>query len=217
MFNLMRPWFYISTECQADLWPFIQGHYLNIFFSEITGLFDRLIRLFRSLDQNGCSPNIWENKICFIISCSWPWPIWTLLKRSGERFRTFRSSSLVNHWMYFDLDTLLGGGKEYIGFRWLWPYFQGHTGTLECLKLGFRAFLLNQGMDFDQTCIDDLIFKFTRALWNVQNRVYVCYLLYQWMYFNQSCLDIVGSRGRVDEILVTLALFSRSYRHFEMS
>ena len=44
----------------ADLWPFIQGHsfglphtYLNIFFSEITGLFDGLfIRLLRSLDQN---------------------------------------------------------------------------------------------------------------------------------------------------------------------
>ena len=31
--------------------------YLNIFFSEITGLFDGLfIRVFRSLDQNGCNP-----------------------------------------------------------------------------------------------------------------------------------------------------------------
>ena len=57
----MRRWFYISTKCLADLWPFIQGHsfglphtYINIFFSEITGLFDGLfIRLFRSLDQNG--------------------------------------------------------------------------------------------------------------------------------------------------------------------
>ena len=52
--------------CQADLWPFIQGHlfglphtYLHISFTEITGLFDGLfIRLFRSLDQNGCNPNM---------------------------------------------------------------------------------------------------------------------------------------------------------------
>ena len=29
-----------------------------------------------------------------IISCSWLWPILTLLRRSGERLRTFRSSSL---------------------------------------------------------------------------------------------------------------------------
>ena len=25
MFNLMRPWLYISTKCQADLLPFIQA------------------------------------------------------------------------------------------------------------------------------------------------------------------------------------------------
>ena len=88
---------YLSTKCQADLWPFIQGHsfglphtYLNIFFSEITGLFDGLfIRLLRSLDQNVYG----KNKICSIISCRWPWPILTLLWRSGERLRTFRSSS----------------------------------------------------------------------------------------------------------------------------
>ena len=43
--------------------------------------------------QNGCNPHIWLNKIYFIISCIWPWPILTLLKRSGERLRTFRSSS----------------------------------------------------------------------------------------------------------------------------
>ena len=83
------------------MWPFIQGRsfnglphtYLNIFFSEITGLFDGLfIRLFRSLDQNVYG----KNKICSIISCySWPWPILTLLRRSGERLRTFRSSSLT--------------------------------------------------------------------------------------------------------------------------
>ena len=88
----------LSTKCQADLWPFIQGHsfglphtYLNICFSEITGLFDWL---FKSLDQNVCNPHIWWNIICSIISCSWPWPILTLLRRSGERLRTFRSSSL---------------------------------------------------------------------------------------------------------------------------
>ena len=45
---------HISTKCQADLWPFIQGHsfglshtYLNIFSLEITRLFDVvLIRFF---------------------------------------------------------------------------------------------------------------------------------------------------------------------------
>ena len=67
--------------------------YLNIFFSEITRLFDGLfIRLFRSLDQNVYG----KNKICSIISCSWPWPILTLLRRSGERLRTFRSSSFFS-------------------------------------------------------------------------------------------------------------------------
>ena len=64
----------VSTKCQADPCPFIQGHsfglphtYLNISFSEITGLFDGLfIRLFRSLDQNVYG----KNKICSIKSCS---------------------------------------------------------------------------------------------------------------------------------------------------
>ena len=36
-----------------------------------------------------------KTKYLFIISCSWPWPILTLLRRSGERLRTFRSSSLL--------------------------------------------------------------------------------------------------------------------------
>ena len=85
MINLGRPWptlwqgqiwflmhlfgknLVLSTKCQADLWPFIQCHsfglphtYLNICFSEITGLFDGLfIRLFKSHDQNVCNPHIW--------------------------------------------------------------------------------------------------------------------------------------------------------------
>ena len=62
---IMRQWFYISTKCQADMWPFIQGHsfglphtYLNIFFSEITGLFVGVsLDCFRSLDQNGRNPH----------------------------------------------------------------------------------------------------------------------------------------------------------------
>ena len=60
--------------------------------------------LFRLLDQNGCNPHIWYNKICFIISCSWPWPVLELLRRSGERLRTFRSSSLN---IYFSIITQL--------------------------------------------------------------------------------------------------------------
>ena len=79
------------------IWTATHLTYLNI-VPEITGLFDELfIRLCRSLDQNGCNPHIWLNKICSIISCSWPWPILTLLRRSGERLRTFRSSSLKNY------------------------------------------------------------------------------------------------------------------------
>ena len=63
------------------------------FFSEITGLFDGLfIRLLRSLDQNVYG----KNKICSIIGCSWPWPIFTLSRRSGEHLRTFRSSSFID-------------------------------------------------------------------------------------------------------------------------
>ena len=68
---LYKYWFYISTECQADLWPFIQGHsfglphddkYLNIFFSEITWLYKLKFHMeysfdcSRSFDQNGCNP-----------------------------------------------------------------------------------------------------------------------------------------------------------------
>ena len=34
-----------------------------------------------------------KNKICSIISCSWPWPILTLLRRSAERLRTSRPSN----------------------------------------------------------------------------------------------------------------------------
>ena len=57
----------LSIKSQADLWPFIQGHsfglphtYLNIRFSEITGLFDGLFIIsFKSLDQNVCNPHIW--------------------------------------------------------------------------------------------------------------------------------------------------------------
>ena len=64
MFNLMRPWFYMGTKCQADLWHFIQGHsfalphtYLNIFFTEITGLFDRLfIRFLGHLTKMAAAP-----------------------------------------------------------------------------------------------------------------------------------------------------------------
>ena len=64
--------FYISIVCQADMWHFIQGHlfglphtYLNIFFSEITWLFELKFIMeysldcLRSLDQNGGRhPNI---------------------------------------------------------------------------------------------------------------------------------------------------------------
>ena len=82
-----------------------------------------------------------------------------------------------------------------------------------CFRCGSRRpsrsfftirYLLNQLMDFDQTCKDiflgggtswldfgdlDLIFKVTPALWNVQNRVSVRYLLNQLMDFDQTCID----------------------------
>ena len=62
-------------------------------YSEITGLFDGVfIKLFRSLNQNGRSPH--KTKYVHYIRRSWSWPFLTLLRRSGERFRTVRSSSL---------------------------------------------------------------------------------------------------------------------------
>ena len=61
----------LSTKSQADLWPFIPGHsfglphtYLNICFSEITGLFDGLfIRLFKG------KRNKWKNVNCICSRC----------------------------------------------------------------------------------------------------------------------------------------------------
>ena len=66
-------------------------------------------------------------------------------------------------------------------------------------------YLLNQGMDFDQTYIDTLLgggeelirswwpwhnfLKVTLALWNVQNRVSMRYILNQLMDFDQTCIE----------------------------
>ena len=96
----MRPWFYFKYQLSS--WPatfyprpliWKATDLSKHLFWEIIGLFVGLfIRLFRSLDQNGCNHNIWLNKICFIISCSWPLPILTLLRRSGGCLRTFRFS-----------------------------------------------------------------------------------------------------------------------------
>ena len=104
MFNLIRQWFYICTKCQADLWPFIQCHsfglphtYQNIGFSEITGLFDGLfIGLFKVTWQKWLLPPYMVKQEMFYYKLCWPWPILTLLMRSGERLRTFRSSSLMS-------------------------------------------------------------------------------------------------------------------------
>ena len=61
-------------------------------------------------------------------------------------------------------------------------------------------------MDFDQTCIDslmgggesrsdfgdlDLIFKVTLALLNFLNRDSLCYLMNQWMDFDQTCIELL--------------------------
>ena len=82
MLDLMTHCFYISTKGQADLSPkatnFGLPHtYLNIFFSEIIGLFELKFHIiaysvykqysynicFRSLDQNGHHAHIWSNNI----------------------------------------------------------------------------------------------------------------------------------------------------------
>ena len=47
------------------------------------------------LTKMSAIPIYGKTKICSIISCSWPWPFVTLLRRSGERLRTFRSSSYL--------------------------------------------------------------------------------------------------------------------------
>ena len=40
-----------------------------------------------------------------------------------------------------------------------------------------------------------LIFKVTSALWNVRNRVSVCYFLNQWIDFDQTCIDTLLGGG----------------------
>ena len=107
----------------------------------------------------------------------------------------------------------MGGGETLNRFWWLWHDFQGHTGTLKCLKKGFCAlssepvdgFLPNllsyvphilsyiphcwqkgkSWLDFGDL---GLIFKVTLALWNVQNIVSVRYLN-QWVDFDQTSID----------------------------
>ena len=78
----MRPQFYISTKCQADLWPFIQGHsfglphtYLNIFSSEITGLFDGN---WKTIDQLNLNILLfcWQRFECQNLGC---FKFWTFI------------------------------------------------------------------------------------------------------------------------------------------
>ena len=74
---------------------------------------------------------------------------------------------LLNQLVDFDQTwtvTLVGRGKEVIRFWWLWPHFQGHTSTsnYQFRRRQPRNFfsalcLLNQWMDFDQTCTDTLL------------------------------------------------------------
>ena len=144
MFRLMRPWFYISAKCQAELWHCIEGQsfrlphtYLNIFFSEITWLFELNIYIehslncFRSLKKNdhplymvkqffsiikvrkkaniriryNQAPHLTQDTTWsigintikhHIQNLTWPWPILPLLRKLGERVRTFWPSSFKN-------------------------------------------------------------------------------------------------------------------------
>ena len=112
---------------------------------------------------------------------------------------------------------IVGKGEHMIKIWWLWPYFQGHSGTLKSPKYGFCVLSselvdefwpnLHSFLGGEEDCWEerksrsdfdylDLILKVTPALWNVQNRVYVTYLLNQWMDFDQTCIDTL--MGRVD-------------------
>ena len=68
-------------------------------------------------------------------------------------------------------------------------------------------YLLNQWMDFHQTCIDTLLGGgkgYTSALRNVQNRVSMCYLPNQWIDFDQTYIDTLlgegNSRSHLDDL-----------------
>ena len=94
-------------------------------------------------------------------------------------------------------------------------------------------YLLNQLMDLDQTCIDTLLgrreelnnFWWPWPYFHGDSGTLKC-PKYGFRALSLELVDgfwpnlhryIVGRRGRVDKILVTLTLFSRSHQHSEVS
>ena len=132
----------------------------------------------------------------------------------GSCQRSFSVYYLLNHLMNFDqacMDTLLVGGNELIRW-WPWPHIQGHNDTLKCLKYGFHAlsselfdgfwpnlprYIVGKSGRVQLILVTfTLIFKVTSALWKVQNRVSVCYLLNQLMDFDQTCIETLLRGGK---------------------
>ena len=70
----------------------------------------------------------------FHISCSWPWPILTLLMRSGERLRTFRSSScLLLHPLWESVIVLCFVVRYFMSILVLQSSWWGRESWLLCL------------------------------------------------------------------------------------
>ena len=116
----------------------------------------------------------------------WPWSHYQ--SHTSTLNVKFRSKKLVCtlslesndvFWPNF-MYRIIGIIIELIRFWWSSPNFQGHH-TIKTVKMNFSAlYLLNQSVDFDQTCTEtplrhgkeiirfrdlDLIFKVTPALW----------------------------------------------------
>ena len=97
------------------------------------------------------------------------------------------------------IDTLLEGETKWLDFDDRNLIFKGTAAP----KYGFRALsselvdgfwpnlhrfiFLEEGKSTPNIDELNLIFKVASALWNIQNRVSVCYLLNKWIDFEQTC------------------------------
>ena len=120
-----------------------------------------------------------------------------------------------------------------IKFWWHWPYFQVHSHTLNCPKSGFGALSSGPVAEFGSNLHRYIVRRRGRFLikfwWHWpyfqgQSGTLKC-PKYGFCALSSETADgfwpnlhryIVGKRGRVDQILVTLTVFSRSHWYSEM-